>query len=176
MKQTVLLLSAVLLLTAGQLANARDGKSNPPLALTIKIKEKRVCAGNSFSVVSRLKNVSVHDVVIDTRFIGRYSTDKAFDQYSSNILQIPKMRGGMGDTFEDEKIPEEYLLKLKPREFFEDIQVINPDKDGFFKLAGRYSIKIGYGQYAAWTFEGVKAFVGSVDSNELNFKIVDCKK
>ena len=162
-------------------AQKTDKNSSPvPLKLELRIDQKELCVGKTFEVVARLTNISSKNVIIDNRLVWRYITETAFDRSSvkgdsefAKLLKVPSMRTGMGDNFPDEKLPKEYLKTLKPNEFYEVTQKIRADED-FFRTAGRYSIKSGYGQFADWSKEGVYLFKGSVDSNELEFKLCEC--
>jgi hypothetical protein len=145
-----------------------------PLELSISLKEKP-CVGKTFEIVSRLKNTSEQNVFIDTRNIIRYRTEIAYDQTSSDLFKIPKMRAGLGDGFDDKESFQKFLFKLKPGEFYEDKLTINPTDDNFYKPAGRYLLQTGYGQYIDLSSKKLNLFVGKVDSNELNFEITDCK-
>jgi hypothetical protein len=146
-----------------------------PLKLTIKIEKEKICLGKNIVFVSKLENTSNQDIIIDTRNVRRYQTDIAHNQYSNDLLKIPKMRAILGDNFEDEDVPKEFLLKLIPNQFYKSKFVIEPNKDNFFKTAGKYSIKIGYGQFKDWSSKGFNLFIGNIDSNELDFEVLDCK-
>ena len=162
-------------------AQKPDENNSPvPLKLELRIDQKKLCIGKTFEVVARLTNISSKNVTIDDRLVWRYVTEKASDRSSvtgtsefAKLLKVPQFRMSMGDNFPDEELPKEYLKTLKPNEFYEDTQKIRAD-DNFFRTAGRYSIKSGYGQFADWSKERVDLFKGSVDSNELEFKLCEC--
>lgn len=175
MKQLFLTLATILSMIDMGMTQTRNDSKKLPLRLILTTDEK-ICVGEKFVIVSRLQNISNRAVIIDKRYIWRHITEKSFSRSSSNLFSTPQMRAILGDNFEDIDVPKEHLIKLRPREYFEDKYLIDPDKDDFFKTVGKYSIRTDYNQYKDWKAKGVHLFIGAIDSNELKFELLDCKK
>lgn len=161
-------------LTTGEVLLAQTETKKTPLKLTISTGEK-LCSGKNITMEAKLENISDQNITIDTRYIWRYQTEKAYSRSSSNLLNIPDMRTSLGDSI-DIDTPSEYFVTLKPGESFKDSHIIDATNDDFFKSSGKYSIKTGYGQFKDWSAEGFYLFIGKIDSNELEFQITDCNK
>jgi len=163
-----------------------------PLKLTLKVEEKKLCAGKKIKIFARMENVSETAQIIDKRNLRRYSryqgppesvekiTETAdLSELSAKdftkLLKIDRFTIAMGDNFPDEDVPREYLITLKPKEFYDDSRTIKKDEN-FFRIPGRYFVQIGYGQYADWSAKGVSLFMGHIESNKLEFTLSDCKK
>lgn len=166
--------------------NAQDKASvrpPSPLKLELEIQQNSSCLNSGLKIIGKLENNSNESVIIDKRNLWRFVTFKGFPPDSpvdSNLsfyknLKLPRYKVASGDHFEDEDIPEEYLLSLKPKEYYQSVLEI-PLSERFFHPPGKYSVKSAYKQYKDWSSKGVILFIGEVESNELEFNISNCEK
>lgn len=177
---------ALLIISFFSFGYAQESESLP-LKLTLEVKEKKLCVGKTFTILARMENVSEKNQIVDKRNLWRYviafspkievpyDEKKSFAENLTESLKTPRFMVGMGDGFADDDIPREYLITLKPKEFYETNKIFAADND-FFRTPGEYTYKSGYGQYADWSSKGVSLFIGSIDSNELKFTLSDCKE
>jgi hypothetical protein len=168
------------------IVNAQDKASAQPpspLKLQLEIQQNNSCLNSSLTIVGKLENGGNESVIIDKRNLWRFVSFKGFPPDSSidaNLpfyknLKLPRYKVASGDHFEDEDIPKEYLLRLKPKEYYQDTLEI-PLSERFFQIPGKYSVKSAYKQYKNWSSKGVALFIGEVESNELEFNISNCEK
>jgi hypothetical protein len=171
MKFVLILALSFLLCSFGKRTEAQV---KVPLKMTVGAICYVGCSDENISIKVRLTNVSPRNLVIDKRAIGRYRTDKAFDQFSNEFLKIPKMRVFLGDNFEDDDLPVKEFVTLRPNKTFEYTNKIG--RDEFFHVPGKYSVQLSYGQSKDWSSAGIDVFVGKIDSNEAVFHILPCNR
>ena len=185
-----LIILTTFLFIGGKAQEVSQKSADLPLKLTLRFKEGKLCVGKEFKILARMENVSKETQIIDERNLWRYAIYQGppepvketveFDKLPSGkeftkLLKIDRFQAAMGDGFPDDDVPREHLITLKPNEFYEDSRIIKKDND-FFRIPGKYFIEYGYGQFADWSSKGVSLFIGSVDSNKLEFTLSDCKK
>lgn len=186
--KTVLVWLIIVFSTAGCLAQTNDHSNSKPLQLNLTIEQQQPCIGKDFKIVARLVNVGDKNVIIDKRNLWRSVIIKAVDakrnDESSNdgemsfpdLLRkgIPRYQVSFGDNFEDTEVPAEYLVSLKPQEYYED-SILIKSNDDFFRKPGKYYVKSEYRQYQDWSAKNVILFIGDIESDELEIELNDCK-
>jgi hypothetical protein len=181
-----LIILTTFLFICGKAQEISQRPDNLPLKLTLKVEEGKLCVGKEFKILARMENVSKETQIIDERNLWRYINIKAegkkpqYDEKKSpaenlnEMLKANRFTVVFGDNFPDDDVPKEYLITLKPNDFYEDSITIKAG-DKFFSKSDKYIYQMGYGQYADWSSKGVSLFIGKVDSNTIEFTLSDCK-
>lgn len=159
-------------------SNANDHAA-PPLRLKLTITIPTPCFGASLKVQSELVNESKERVAIDTKTIWH---QVSFNFFRSGLSRTNPDGSGSGrntggsKTIVGDAGPNyegEYFV-LSPGQSYKATRIIKLD-DEFFSSPGVYSMKVSYGQFLDMSFEGITVWKGSVESNDLNFKVKSCK-
>lgn len=150
-----------------------------PLKLNLTTRTANVCVGESLKVEAELVNASDEQIVIDVKTIwyrlafnffraGSSRTNPDGSGSGTNTGGSLTRVGDAGPHYEGE-----YLV-LSPGESYKASRNIELD-DEFFKSPGSYHLKVTYGQFLDAVFQEEIVWKGTVESEELNFKIVSCR-
>jgi hypothetical protein len=174
MKQILLI---ALFLFFGQAGTKAEGpvlsqttNSTSPLSLALTTSTARLCAGTPLLVQADLTNDSKDKIVIDLKGLWYQISFRAFR--SSGNRSSARSRTSLGDG--GPRYEGNYLV-LDPGESYKASQTFKLD-DEFFNDAGSFEISVTYGQFLSTAFGGVPVWRGSVNSDEMGFKIVRCSK
>lgn len=150
-----------------------------PLKLNITVRTANVCLGGPVKVEAEIVNASDKEVVIDVKTIW-YKL--AFSFFRAGISRTNADGSGSGTntggslTIVGDGGPQyegEYLV-LRPHVTYRASRNIALD-DEFFKNPGNYRLKITYGQFLNAVFQEHPVWKGTVESAELNLKIITCR-
>lgn len=146
----------------GVLVKGQKEKS-APLQLSVEIKDKNVCSGNSAQMNIELKNISSKPVVVDTNAIGKFT-------YYDRFLNKKRVsKDAFVLTIESHYEPN--FVILQPKEMFTD----NMESMDFTE-AGKYKMQIGYKQSRRTEFENNDVWNGLLKSNPLFISVNNCAK
>lgn len=138
-------------------------KITTPLQLSVEIKDKIVCSGNSAQMYVKLKNTSSKPIVVDTNAIGKAMY---YDFFLNN-----KMISKDAFLLRMQSHYQQNLVILQPKEIFTDkVESMSFDK------AGKYKMQIGYEQSKRVVFENNDVWNGLLKSNPLFISVSNCAK
>jgi hypothetical protein len=150
-----------------------------PLELKLTTRTANVCFGESLQVEAELVNASDEQIVIDVKTIWY---QLAFNFFRARSSRTHPDRSGSGTNTAGSltrvrdagpKYEGEYAV-LRPGESYKATGNIELDDD-FFKSRGGYDLKVTYCQFLDAVFQEHTVWKGTVESEELNFKIVSCR-
>lgn len=154
-------------------------KELPPLKLKLITTTPAVCFGGALKLKAELVNESNERVAIDVNTVWYEVSFRFFregpSQTNPDGSGSGRNKGGSltqvgdpGPNYEGK-----YLV-LGPGESYKATNTLKLD-DQFFKSPGDYRMKVAYGQFLDKTSDDLSVWRGTVESNELNFKINGCK-
>jgi hypothetical protein len=142
-----------------------------PVTLSIRAKAKRVCLGESMTVIASIRNISPAPVVIDTKGIGttprfswRHKTGPR--EYDIGVFTEFTTRSSS---------KKDSLVLLYPLQSF-SAELSYPLKLEWLPRSGKYEFQAGYSQYQDAQHEGLKVWNGNVDSNKIGISVKMCRE
>jgi hypothetical protein len=164
-----------LLFWSGSKAHGQDSRQ---LRLKLTNAIPTICFGSTLKVRAELINASDEKVAVDVKTIW-YQTYFAYSR-SGPIRTNPDgtatghntggsktLVGDAGPNYEGE-----YLV-LRPGGSYKSDRAIKLSDD-FFNHPGDYDMKVTYGQFQDKSVEGSPVLKGTVESNLLQFKVINC--
>jgi hypothetical protein len=160
-------------------AATQTQKDVPPLRLKLATVRGGLCQGAALKVQAEIVNESNERAVIDVSAIwyrisfnyfrrGPSRTNPDGSGSGENKGGSLTKVGDPGPGYEGKN------LVLGPGESYKATNTLKLG-DQFFNSPGDYRMKVAYGQFLDKSFEGLSVWRGTVESNELNFKIAACK-
>lgn len=173
---SALLLFATLITPTVELNAQADKK--PVLRYKLTSRIKSVCYGGQLDVRSELKNISGQDVVIDEKGIWyrssySYSRKRPVERNVDGSASFP-FDGGVQSTIGDPGPDYQGVYTiLKPGQSYKSSRSVKVDSE-FFNKPGEFKMKFAYGQFQDATLVDQAVWRGTVESNELKFRVRDC--
>jgi hypothetical protein len=156
-------------LPASVRADETEERSQPPLILELRTSHPVQCVGSWLDLQAELKNVSDAPILVDP--VGLWYRVSVTTFRSSDTGG-----GGASKTFVGDHGPDgnAKFIVLTPGEVYTASRRFSL-KEGFFSKAGVYNLTVAYGQFQR-SHEGAELFVGTIQSNEVEFQLVSCNK
>ena len=150
-----------------------EAKNISPLLFRISTKPTVVCSGGSVVVSAELVNQSQETIVIDRRFIWYRSTFR-FSKHEPDGSIKGRIKTTTGDPGPEVSDETNYIT-LKPGQSHKDTRSFSLDDD-FFRSTKTFTLQFTYGQFRDASVNGMPLFVGTIRSNTLELKIINCKR
>jgi len=144
-----------------------------PLVFRIELKPKIPCRGSSLIVNAELINRGNESVAIDRRLVWYRSTFK-YSTFGSDGRIKGEIKTANGEFGEAAKDGSDYLI-LQPGQSYKASRSFKLD-DEFFNSAKVFSVQMTYGQFSKTSTDQLPLFIGTVGSNEVEFKVSNCKR
>ncbi len=157
---------------------AQTTATNEPVVLSLA-RHSRACYGKSIKLTAKLKNKSDKAVIIDTKGLW-HSIDVQVSRAETRRDDTGNEIVGGEDVGSKTMIAPHYqrvpnYVILKPGQSYEGEFDLSLD-DAIYKAGNRVRLQTSYAQFSDNTVQGKKAFVGVVDSNEIEFHVSSCRR
>lgn len=143
-----------------------------PLVFRIAVKPKN-CRGSSLTVDAELINQGSESVAIDRR-MSWYRSMFKYSTIASDGRIKGEIKTSNGDFGEAARDGSDYLI-LQPGQSYKASRSFSIE-DEFFNSAETFSVQMTYGQFFEASTNQIPLFIGTVKSNEVEFKVTNCKR
>jgi hypothetical protein len=135
------------------------------LRYAVIVSEPVVCTDSAITLELEMQNLSDHEILIDPRGL----------LYQVTVLGDSGGSNSVGDLMDDPK-PSKSIgyFSLPPKEAYRKTIKYPLVKMPLFSRAGLYSLRLRYGQFALPSPKFLNLFRGSIESNEVLFRLKAC--